>query len=176
MQKHEQIRLARWRAKFLEHALESENVALTCRHFGISRQIFYKWRARYEEHGEAGLLDHSKAPKSCPRATAPEVVSKILYLRQNYHFGCGRIASYLKRYHQISIASSSVQRILVKHNMNRLPANQKHREHKKRWKRYEKQQPGHRLQVDLKFLECIPGSKKRLYQYTAIDDRLCEKT
>jgi transposase InsO family protein len=54
--------------------------------------------------------------------------------------------------------------------MNRLPANQKHVQHPKRWKRYEKPKPGHRLQMDVKFLERIPGTRKRLYQFTAIDD------
>ena len=54
--------------------------------------------------------------------------------------------------------------------MSRLPANQKYRPHNKRWKRYEKPQPGHRLQMDVKFLERIPGTRKRLYQFTAIDD------
>jgi len=39
--------------------------------------------------------------------------------------------------------------------MNRLPASQKHRPHGKRWQRYEKPQPGHRLQLDVKFLERI---------------------
>jgi hypothetical protein len=50
--------------------------------------------------------------------------------------------------------------------MARLPANQKHRQHTKRWKRYEKQQPGHRLQMEVKFLERIPGTWRRLYQFT----------
>jgi transposase InsO family protein len=54
--------------------------------------------------------------------------------------------------------------------MGRLPASQKHRPHRKRWKRYEKAKPGHRLQKDVKFLERIPGTGKRLYQFTAIDD------
>jgi transposase InsO family protein len=54
--------------------------------------------------------------------------------------------------------------------MHRLPANQKHRPHRERWQRYEKPLPGHRLQLDVKFLERIPGTRKRLYQFTAIDD------
>jgi hypothetical protein len=37
-------------------------------------------------------------------------VSKILYLRQRYHFGAGRIADYLKRFQQVSIACSSEHR------------------------------------------------------------------
>jgi hypothetical protein len=63
-----------------------------------------------------------------------------------------------------------VHRVLQRHGMNRLPSSQKHRPHAKRWQRYEKPQPGHRLQMDVKFLERIPGTRKRLYQFTAIDD------
>ena len=148
----------------------SRNVARTCRHFGISRQAFYKWKRRYAAHGVAGLCDQPRAPHRSPKATPTEVVSKILYLRQHYHFGPGKIADYLKRFHKLSVAASSVHRILGKHGMNRLPANQKHRPHTKRWTRYEKPQPGHRLQMDVKFLERIPGTRKRLYQFTAIDD------
>jgi transposase InsO family protein len=98
------------------------------------------------------------------------VVRKILYLRQTYHFGPRRIADYLKRFHHVAVAPSSVHRLLGKHGLSRLPANQKHRPHGKRWQRYEKPQPGHRLQLDVKFLERIPGTRKRLYQFTAIDD------
>jgi hypothetical protein len=68
-------------------------------------------------------------------ATPPEVVSKVLYLRQTYDFGPGKIADYLKRFHQLSLAVSSVHRILVRHGMNRLPGSQKHRSHAKRWQR-----------------------------------------
>ncbi len=166
----QQKRLVNWRTKIIRHAAESGNVSLTCRHYGVSRNTFYKWRARYEEHGEAGLCDRPRVPHRSPRATATDVVSKILYLRQNYHFGPGRIADYLQRYHSVSIAKSSVHRILVRRGLNRLPASQKHQRHAKRWKRYEKPQPGHRLQMDVKFLERIPGTRKRLYQFTAIDD------
>lgn len=123
---------------------------------------------RYARRGRTG-----RSPTHAPpiaTATAREVVSKILYLRQRYHFGPGRIASYLKRFHEVTIACSSVHRILGKHGMSRLPANQKHQPHQKRWKRYEKPQPGHRLQMDVKFLERIPGTGRRLYQFTAIDD------
>ena len=171
MTKSEQTRLTSWRLKILQRAAaDSRNVARTCRHFGISRQAFYKWKRRFAEHGEAGLCDRPRRPTRCPHATPKEVVSKILYLRQNYHFGPGKIADYLKRFHQLAIATSSVHRILGAHGMSRLPANQKHRPHKQRWQRYEKAQPGHRLQLDVKFLERIPGTRKRLFQFTAIDD------
>ncbi len=170
MTKGEQARLMAWRLRVLQQAAGEQNVARVCRRFGISRKSFYKWKQRRAEHGDAGLCDRPRTPQRSPRATAREVVGKILYLRQHYHFGPGRIASYLHRFHRIEIAVSTVHRILKRHAMNRLPANQKHQQHGKRWQCYEKPQPGHRLQLDVKFLERIPGTRRRLYQFTAIDD------
>ena len=171
MTKAEQARLVGWRLKVLQRAGDGpRRVAHTCRHFGISRKTFYKWKQRYAAHGAAGVGDRPRRPLRSPRATPADVVSKILYLRQHYHFGPRRIAAYLERFHRVAIAASSVHRILARHGLNRLPANQKHRPHGKRWQRYEKPQPGHRLQMDVKFLERIPGTRKRLYQFTAIDD------
>lgn len=171
MTKADQARRMAWRWKVLQQAGEcSRNIARTCRHYGVSRQAFYRWKRRFDTHGAAGLSDRPSAPHHSPNATPREVISKILYLRQTYHFGPGKIADYLKRFHQRSLAVSSVHRILVRHGMNRLPSNQKYRAQTKRWQRYEKPQPGHRLQVDVKFLERIPGTRKRLYQFTAIDD------
>jgi transposase len=170
MTKAEHVRLVSWRLKVLGHAGDGpRQVARTCRHFGISRKTFYKWKQRFAALGAAGVTDRPRRPLCSPRATPAAVVSKILYLRQTYHFGPGRIAAYLQRFHRVTIATSSVHRILVRHGLNRLPANQKHRPHGKRWQRYEKPQPGHRLQVDVKFLERIPGTRTRLYQFTAID-------
>jgi transposase InsO family protein len=171
MTKEEQIRLVRLRSKLLQMASSSpRGVTRACRHFGISRNAYYKWKKRFDEHGDAGLADRSRTPHRSPKATQPVVVSKILYLRQNYHFGPRRIADYLKRFHGISVAGATVHRILCRNGMKKLPANQKFQQHAKRWKRYEKPQPGHRLQMDVKFLERIPGTRKRLYQFTAIDD------
>jgi transposase len=171
MTKAERTRLLTWRLKILQQATEApRNVARTCRYFGISRKTYYKWKRRYDEHREAGLCDRPRTPHRSPRSTPREVVGKILYLRQTYHFGPRRIADYLKRFHDVSLAMSSVHRILRRQGMHRLPANLKHRPHGVRWKRYEKPQPGHRLQLDVKFLERIPGTQKRLYQFTAIDD------
>src|SRR5688500_11490882 len=129
MTKGEQARLTAWRWKVLQQAADELNVARVCRHFGISRKSFYKWRRRHADHGDAGLCDRPRTPRRSPGATPREVVSKILYLRQHYHFGPARISAYLKRFHEIEIAGSSVHRILTRHGINRLPANQKHQPH-----------------------------------------------
>ena len=155
----------------IRHAQEvTGNVAQTCRYYGISRQAYYKWLRRFEELGEDGLRDGSSVPLHCPNATKTEVVGKILYLRQHYHFGRHKISMYLARYHDITISPSGVWRILNRLGMSRLPTSQRYKRHKDRWKRYEKPLPGHRIQVDVKFIEPLAGSRKEHYQYTAIDD------
>jgi transposase-like protein len=46
------------RLAIIRHAREvTGNVALTCRYYGISRQVFYVWYRRYEAEGLAGLRD-----------------------------------------------------------------------------------------------------------------------
>jgi transposase InsO family protein len=166
----EQQRKIKHRMAVLRHAEEFGNVALTCRYFGISRPTFYKWRERFETHGPDGLRDRSSAPHHSPRATRADVVGKIIHLRSHYHFGPHKIAMYLARYHEVTISPSGVYRILKRLDMNRLPASQRYKPHNKRWYRYEKQQPGHRLQVDVKFVTPLAGSRKKHYQFTAIDD------
>ena len=162
---------AQRRLAILRHAEEiSHNVAATCRYYGITRQCFYQWRRRFEEKGLAGLREKSRAPHRSPNATSAEVVGKIIHLRQAYHFGPHKIAMYLARYHDITISPSGVWRILSKLGMSRLPSSQRYRRHAQRFKRYEKQQPGHRVQIDVKFLEPLAGSRRRHYQFTAIDD------
>ena len=47
MTKAEQARLTAWRFTVIQRASEgSRNVAQTCRHFGLSRQAFYKMEKR----------------------------------------------------------------------------------------------------------------------------------
>ena len=171
MNEQTQQRTVKHRLAVLRHAAEvTGNVAATCRYYGISRPTFYKWLRRYEELGEDGLRDRSRRPLSCPHETHAEVVGKIMYLRQHYHFGPAKISMYLKRYHGITIGQSGVWRILKRLDLNRLPASQRYKRHDRRWKRYEKPLPGHAVQVDVKFIEAIPGTRKKHYQYTAIDD------
>ena len=88
MDDREQQRKIRHRLAVLHHAEEvTGNVAATCRCYGISRPTFYKWRNRYEELGPDGLRNRSSRLHHSPRATRSEVVAKIVYLRQHYHFG-----------------------------------------------------------------------------------------
>jgi transposase InsO family protein len=167
----ELARAAARRLAIIRHAHEvTGNVALTCRYFGISRTLYYTWLRRYEELGVEGLRPRSRRPHTSPNATGGEVVGKIVYLRRTYHFGPQKISMYLKRYHDLQVSTSGVWRILRRLDMNRLPSSQRYRRHVDRWKRYEKPQPGHRVQIDVKFIAPIKGLRRRHYQFTAIDD------
>jgi transposase InsO family protein/transposase-like protein len=174
MTEQELRRRAKRRLAMIRHAEEiTGNVALTCRYYGISRQAYYTWHRRYQADGLDGLRDRSSAPLVCPNTTPTEVVGKIIYLRQTYHFGPLKISMYLARYHDIQIGHSGVWRVLKRLDLNRLPASQRYQRyqrHDKRWKRYEKPLPGHRVQIDVKFIEPLPGARKKHYQFTAIDD------
>lgn len=167
-----QQRLVNLRFSWFSHVQEvTHNVAKTCRYYGIARRTYYFWWNRYQEHGLEGLKDRSKRPHHCPGATKAEVVEKIVYLREHYYFGATKIQMYLLRYHDIKITASAIHRILKRLGMNRLPASQRHRPVKERFKRYEKPIAGHYIQIDVKFLGPIAGlSRSRFYQYTAIDD------
>lgn len=68
---------------------------------------------------------------------------------------------YLQRYHDIQISVSGVWRILKRLDLSRLPTSQRYKRHTERWKRYEKPQPGHRVQVDVKFISPIAGTRKK---------------
>lgn len=164
-------RLAQRRLAWFRHVEEiTQNVAKTCRYFGISRPTYYRWFERYRELGPEGLRDRSRRPHSHPRMTPWEVIEKVLYLRRSYHFGPARIAMYLERYHTVRVSKTGIWRLLKRAGMNRLPTSMRYRRRQERFQRYEKPLPGHQLQVDVKFLDPLPGQRRRYYQYTAIDD------
>lgn len=81
---------------------------------------------------------------------------------------------YLRRYHGVEIAKTTIYRILKKHHLNKLPYYQKGIKREKRYLRYEKPIPGYQLQIDVKFLGKLQiageTQEKKYYQYTAIDD------
>jgi len=156
--------------RILEYAKASGNIIKTCRHFGVSRSNFYLWRNAFERCGEEGLARKKPIPKSHPNQTPTETVEKVLYLRQKYHLGPIRIVWYLQRYHDIKLCDASVYRILRRNGLNRLPGKVGRRA--VHTKRYNKQVPGHHIQVDVKFLsfQSKNGASLKRYQYTAIDD------
>lgn len=104
MTEAEHRRKIKHRLAVLRHAEEVTcNVAATCRYNGISRPTFYKWLRRYEEPADYGPRRViPRAPS--PLATKTEIVGKIIYLRQHYHFAPRKVSMYLRRYHDIAVS------------------------------------------------------------------------
>jgi len=156
--------------RILNHAEQSGNIYKTCRYFGMPRSLFYVWRNAYRLNGEEGLKRKKPIPKSHPNQTPDEIVEKILYLRRKYHLGPMRIMWYMARYHDMKVSDATIYRVLRRHGVSRLPGKAGVR--KVHTKRYQKQVPGHHIQMDVKFLifKNKNGQKIKRYQYTAIDD------
>jgi transposase InsO family protein len=156
--------------RVLQHAERTGQVSKTCRYFGIGRASFYRWKRAYERDGEDGLANAKPIPKSSPNQTPVEVEEKVLHLRRKYHLGPERIMWYMARYHAVRMSDATIYRTLKRHGLNRLPRGTRLR--KIHTKRYNKQVPGHHIQMDVKFLTFIGknGQKVRRFQYTAIDD------
>src|SRR5437870_3312129 len=63
-------------------SMSGANVRLLCRRFGISPTTGYKWLGRYRTAGAAGLLEHSRRPRSSPARTPDAVEAAVLTLRE----------------------------------------------------------------------------------------------
>ena len=89
------------------------NARLTCRHFDISPQMFYRWKKRYRPRELASLEDHSHRPRRVRQPTYPqELFEAVLNLREEYpRWGKDKLAVMLQeRGYQAS--ASTVGRIL----------------------------------------------------------------
>jgi len=66
-------------------------IAQLCRRYDVSRKTGYKWLARYERAGPAGLVDGSHRPGTCPHETPAAVIQLILQLQQRYTWGARKV-------------------------------------------------------------------------------------
>jgi transposase InsO family protein len=157
--------------KILRYGEELGNVSKACRYYGISRETYYQWKRALATKGETGLINSKPCPINLKRRVAPNIEEQILYLRSTYHFGQKRIVWYINRYLGMKVAEGGVRGVLLRHCMNRLPRNAKKRSPGP-FIRYEKQVPGHQVQMDVKFLnlQSKAGKTIRRFQYSAIDD------
>src|SRR5260370_11578774 len=89
------------------------NVAHTCRHFGISRQTFYRWQRRYDPYDLTSLEERSHRPRQCRQPTwAFSLEEKVLGLRLQFpRWGKDKLAVLLGR-QKVAISVSMVGRIL----------------------------------------------------------------
>ena len=66
----------------INYAKKIGNVNKACRHYGVSKTIFYQWIKRYNKEGEQGLINQKPCPENIKLRTPIEVEEKVIYLRK----------------------------------------------------------------------------------------------
>ncbi len=97
----------------LFYFFNGRNAQRTCRHFGISRQTFYRWKRRFDRHDLTTLEAHSHRPRNVRKPTwTAEMASRVLSLRQQYpRWGKDKLAILLRR-KKCAVSVSMIGRIL----------------------------------------------------------------
>ncbi len=92
-----------------------KNARLTCRHFGISPDTFYRWKKRYDPNNLLSLVDDKKSrrPKNIRKPTTPPwVVNRIKELKEAYPvWSANKLANQLKK-EGVSITAPTIRRII----------------------------------------------------------------
>jgi transposase InsO family protein len=94
-------------------------VTAACEEAGISRTLFYRWQNKLTLYGVDGLHPRRQRGRPGPRPElAPHAERQILALAiAQATWGCRRLASYLARWWRLSLAPSTVQRLLHRHGL-----------------------------------------------------------
>jgi transposase InsO family protein len=135
--------------------VEGRPVSHVAKEMGVSRQCAHRWLARWDAHGEAGLVDRSCRPRSSPQATAGELVTAVLVCRDQQRVGRDEIARLT------GVPPRTVSRILARHGRPPLAwldptTGAVIRSSRSTAVRYERDAPGDLLHVDVKKLGRIP--------------------
>ena len=172
---------ARQRLKWFDYYNSHDhNARLTCRHFDISPQTFYRWKGRYNLRYPASLEERSHRPRHLRQPTySVELVETVLRLREEYpRWGKDKLVVLLHR-EGFDCSASMVGRILRKLKQrgvlkepvsNHISARKRQRQRPyaiRRPKEYIARAPGDIVEVDTLDVRPLPGVT--LKHFTARD-------
>jgi putative transposase len=169
------------RLKWFDYYHQNDsNARLTCRHFDISPQTFYRWKRRYDPNRLESLEAHSRRPRHVRQSTASvELIKTVQALREEYpRWGKDKLVCLLdeKGY---SVSSSMVGRIikklkergvLIEPVPNYVSAGKRHRLRpyaQRKPKEYQARSPGDLVELDTLDLRPLPNVD--LKHFTAHD-------
>jgi transposase InsO family protein len=149
---------------------QGRNARLTCRHFDIAPQTFYRWKRRYDPRRLKSLEDRSRRPRRLRRPTASlELVEAVREVREaNPRWGKDKLARLLREAGW-QVSNSMVGRIMHRlREQGRLVEAPRARISVRRRsflrpyairkpKGYEVNTPGDLVQVDTLDLRPLPG-------------------
>jgi putative transposase len=159
------------RLKWFDYYFANDrNARLTCRHFDISPQTFYRWKRRYDSEHLESLEDVSHRPKRVRQPTySVELVEAVIKLRERYpRWGKDKLAILLEgEDHHASastvgrILSRVKERGLLKEPIpNHVSARKRFRNRPyavRKPKDYQAAAPGDIVQLDTMDLRPLPG-------------------
>ena len=146
------------------------NARLTCRHFDISPQTFYRWLKRYNKMNLKTLESHSHRPKHVRQPTySIDLVNAVKRLREAYpRWGKDKIVVLLEREGRI-VSASMVGRILYHLKQrgvlqepiaNHISVRKRHQQRPyaiRKPKEYQAKLPGDIVELDTMDVRPLPG-------------------
>ena len=108
---------------------------------GVCPRTGRKWAGRFEQEGQPGLQDRSSRPNRLRQPTPPEVIERIVNLRRQRMPG-KEIAT------TVGVSPATVSRVLKRLGLSKLSA----LEPAEPPRRYEREQPGEMIHIDIKKL------------------------
>jgi transposase InsO family protein len=122
---------------------------------GVSRPCGHRWLARWDELGDAGLEDRSSRPHTTPTRTSAEIEQRVLDARAEHRKGQDWLGA------ELGVPARTVSRILRRHDMPRLCecdplTGGVIRASKTTAIRYERDEPGELVHMDVKKIGRIP--------------------
>jgi transposase InsO family protein len=115
--------------------------AAAARRFNTTPKTVAKWVKRFRAEGVDGLRDRSSRPHSLPSQTPPATCATVEALRRQRHTG-KQIAA------EVEVSPATVSRILRRLGLNRM----RDLEPAEPVRRYEREQPGEIIHIDIKKL------------------------
>jgi transposase InsO family protein len=152
------------RALLVQRIASGRPIAHVAAEMGLARQTASRWWKRWQQEGDAGLLDRSSRPLRSPRRCPVAIEKNIEKLRRTRKLGPARIG------YRLGMAASTVYRVLCRLGLQRL--SWLDRPTGRVIRRYEHAAPGDLLHVDIKKLGRIPkGGGWRVHGRGALPQR-----
>ena len=134
---------------------------------GLSKFTLYAWKARFAEHGPAGLDDQPRGRPTGSRLSEATKRAILLMKEQHPDWGQDRIAAVLLRSQGFSASATAIGRALVEAGYVAAPdASQAHAQEPKR---FERAKPNQLWQTDL-FTFVLKRENRRVHLVGFLDD------
>jgi transposase len=95
------------------HLVAGDGIAGVCRRFGVSRQTFYNFLARFLEQGSGGLLPGKPGPKG-PSKLSPDVMRfAVEWFARDEEISGAALASQIGSQFDVSLHKRTIEKLLA---------------------------------------------------------------